>query len=214
VQSFKTIDPETYFQLENQYGAKNYAPLPVVIEKGLDIYVWDVTGKKYFDFLSAYGAVNQGHCHPTILKALLDQAGKLTLTSRAFHNNILGKFEEKICLKFGYSKVLPMNTGVEGGETSIKLCRRWGYRVKGIPTNKAKIVFAQGNFWGRTLGTISFSTDPSSYTDFGPFVPGFEIIPFNDIPSLEHALSDPKEAGFMINPFKARQVFVFPMKDT
>lgn len=202
MQTFDRSNPTSYYHLEDVYGAKNYAPLPVVIERGAGIFVWDVTGRKYFDFLSAYSAVNQGHCHPHILKTLIDQAGRLTLTSRAYHNNILGLFEEKICNLFGYSKVLPMNTGVEGGETAIKLCRRWGYRHKNIPENRAKILFAQGNFWGRTLGAISSSTDPSSFTDFGPFVPGFEIIPFNDLETLESALKDKNVAGFMIEPIQ------------
>jgi len=202
VQTFDRSNPASYYSLEDNYGAKNYAPLPVVIERGSGIFVWDVTGKKYFDFLSAYSAVNQGHCHPHILKTLIDQASRLTLTSRAYHNNVLGLFEEKLCNLFGYSKVLPMNTGVEGGETAIKLCRRWGYRHKNIPENSAKILFAQGNFWGRTLGAISSSTDPSSFTDFGPFVPGFEVIPFNDLASLERALNDQNVAGFMIEPIQ------------
>ncbi len=156
-----------YIELEEKHGAHNYHPLPVVLEKGLGVYLWDVEGKRYFDFLSAYSAVNQGHCHPLIVKALQEQAQKLTLTSRAFFNNKLGEYEKYITTYFGYDKVLPMNTGVEGGETAIKLARRWGYRVKNIKENKATVVFAQGNFWGRTMSAISASTDPSSYKDFG-----------------------------------------------
>ena len=162
-----------YLSLEEKYGAHNYHPLPVVLKKGLGVYVWDIDNKKYFDFLSGYSAVNQGHCHPKIIESLISQASILTLTSRAFHNNLLGEYEKYITEYFGYDKVLPMNTGVEGGETAIKLARRWGYAVKGIEKNKAKILFAEGNFWGRTMAAISSSTDPSSYKDFGPFMPGF-----------------------------------------
>ena len=166
-----------FIELEEKYGAHNYHPLPVVLKKGEGVYVWDVEGEKYFDFLSAYSAVNQGHCHPKIIKALNDQASTLTLTSRAFYNDILGEYEKFITELFGYDKVLPMNTGVEGGETAVKLARKWAYLNKGIPKNKAKIIFVQGNFWGRTLAAISSSDDPLSTKDFGPFMPGYEIIP-------------------------------------
>ncbi len=204
IQIHPTID------LELQYGAHNYNPLPVVIEKGLGIHVWDTEGRKYFDFLAAYSAVNQGHCHPKIISALTHQAQKLTLTSRAFHNNVLGQYEQFITSYFGYDKVLPMNTGVEGGETAIKLCRKWGYEVKGIPANKAKILFAEGNFWGRTLAAISASTDPSSYTNFGPLMPGFDIIAYNNLSELEIALQDPFVAGFMVEPIQGEAGVVVP----
>ena len=174
-----------FLDLEDKYGAHNYHPLPVVLKKGKGIHVWDVDDKKYMDFLSGYSAVNQGHCHPKINEALVSQASVLTLTSRAIHNNLLGEYEKYITHYFGYDKVLPMNTGVEGGETAIKLARRWGYTVKGIETNQAKIIFAEGNFWGRTMAAISSSTDPSSYKDFGPFMPGFEIVAYNDLAALE-----------------------------
>jgi ornithine--oxo-acid transaminase len=181
-----------FIALEDKYGAHNYHPIPVVIEKGEGIFVWDVEGKQYFDFLSAYSSVNQGHCHPSIVKALVEQASKIALTSRAFHNNMLGEYEKYITNYFGYDKVLPMNTGVEGGETAIKLARRWGYTVKQIPENQAKIVFVEGNFWGRTMAAISSSSDPSSFAGFGPFMPGFSLIPYNDIDALESILaSDP-----------------------
>jgi ornithine--oxo-acid transaminase len=197
---------------EEKYGAHNYHPLPVVLEKGKGVFVWDVEGKKYFDFLSAYSAVNQGHCHPKIIKALNDQAKKLTLTSRAFHNNILGGYEKYITNLFGYDKVLPMNTGVEGGETAVKLCRKWGYEVKGIPTNKAKLIFATGNFWGRTLAAISSSVDPSSRNNFGPFMPGYELIAYNNLAELEKALEDPNVAGFMVEPIQGEAGVVVPDK--
>ena len=166
-----------YLALEDKYGAHNYHPLPVVLNKGEGVFLWDVDQKKYFDFLSGYSAVNQGHCHPKIIDALKSQAELLTLTSRAFHNNLLGEYEKNITEYFGYDKVLPMNTGVEGGETAIKLARRWGYSVKGIESNKAKILFAEGNFWGRTMAAISSSTDPSSYKDFGPTCPASKSFP-------------------------------------
>uniref|UniRef100_A0A8I3PS42 Ornithine aminotransferase n=1 Tax=Canis lupus familiaris TaxID=9615 RepID=A0A8I3PS42_CANLF len=198
------------FERESKYGAHNYHPLPVALERGKGIYVWDVEGRKYFDFLSAYSAVNQGHCHPKIVNALKNQADKLTLTSRAFYNNVLGEYEEYVTKLFNYHKVLPMNTGVEAGETACKLARRWGYTVKGIPKYKAKIVFAAGNFWGRTLSAISSSTDPSSYDGFGPFMPGFEIIPYNDLPALERALQDPNVAAFMVEPIQGEAGVVVP----
>ena len=196
--------------LEYKYGAHNYHPLPVVLEKGEGVYLWDVEGKKYFDFLSAYSAVNQGHCHPKIISALIDQSKKLTLTSRAFHNNVLGQYEKFITDFFDYDKVLPMNTGVEGGETAIKLARKWGYEVKKIPKDSAKIIFVEGNFWGRTLGAISSSTDPSSTNGFGPFMPGYEIIPYNNLDSLREALKDPNVAAFMVEPIQGEAGVVVP----
>ena len=199
-----------YIALEDQFGAHNYHPVPVVLEKGEGVFLYDVDGKRYFDFLSGYSAVNQGHCHPAIIKALTDQAQKLTLTSRAFYNNLLGEYEKYITEYFGYDKVLPMNTGVEGGETAIKLARRWGYTVKGIPENQAKVIFAQGNFWGRTLAAISSSTDPSSYNGFGPFMPGFGLIPYNDLAALETALQDPNVAAYMVEPIQGEAGVVIP----
>jgi ornithine--oxo-acid transaminase len=199
-----------YIELEDEYGAHNYHPLPVVLEKGEGIYMWDTDGKKYFDFLSAYSAVNQGHCHPHIIKALTEQAKTLTLTSRAFYNNVLGEYEKFMTEFFGYDKVLPMNTGVEGGETAIKLCRKWAYTKKGIAKNQAKILFANGNFWGRTISAVSTSDDPDSYGDFGPFTPGFELIPYNDLAALEKALEDPNVAGFMVEPIQGEAGVVVP----
>lgn len=201
---------QQYIDIEEQFGAHNYHPLPVVLNKGQGVYVWDVDGNKYFDFLSGYSAVNQGHCHPTIIAALVAQASKLTLTSRAFHSNLLGAYEEYICNFFGYDKVLPMNTGVEGGETAIKLARRWGYTVKGIEENKAVIVFANGNFWGRTMAAISSSTDPSSYKQFGPYMPGFELVPYNDIAALEDAFKNNNVAAFMFEPIQGEAGVVVP----
>ncbi len=199
-----------YLALEQQYGAHNYHPLPVVLERGEGVYLYDVDGKKYFDFLSGYSAVNQGHCHPAIIEALQKQASKLTLTSRAFHNNLLGEYEKYITDYFGNDKVLPMNTGVEGGETAIKLARRWGYNVKGIAENKAKIIFAEGNFWGRTLAAISSSTDPSSFKGFGPYMPGFGLVPYNDLVALEEALKDKEVAAFMVEPIQGEAGVVIP----
>ena len=196
--------------LEHRYGAHNYHSIPVVIERGEGVYVWDVEGKKYFDFLSAYSAVNQGHCHPKIIAALIKQAHKVTLTSRAFYNDSLGEYEKYITNYFGYDKVLPMNTGVEGGETAVKLARKWGYTVKGIPDNQAKIIFVSGNFWGRTLAAISSSVDPSSTNGFGPFMPGFEIIPYNDLDALEKATQDKNVAGFMLEPIQGEAGVVIP----
>jgi ornithine--oxo-acid transaminase len=192
------LTSKNLIDLEYKYGAHNYHPLPVVLEKGSGIFLWDVEGKKYYDFLSAYSAVNQGHCHPEIISALTAQSKQLTLTSRAFHNNILGQYEKFITQFFGYDKVLPMNTGVEGGETAVKLARKWAYDVKKIPQNCAKIIFVEGNFWGRTLGAISSSTDPASTNGFGPFMPGYEIIPYNDIEALNNALQDSNVAAFMV----------------
>ena len=199
-----------YLALEDQFGAHNYHPIPVVIEKGEGVYLYDVDGKKYFDFLSGYSAVNQGHCHPAIIKSLQEQASKLTLTSRAFHNNLLGEYEKYITSYFGFDKILPMNTGVEGGETAIKLARRWGYNVKGIPENPAKIIFAEGNFWGRTLAAISSSTDPSSYQGFGPYMQGFGLVPFNDLIALEKAFQDNTVAAFMVEPIQGEAGVVLP----
>ncbi|KAL0269960.1 UNVERIFIED_CONTAM: hypothetical protein PYX00_007530 [Menopon gallinae] len=198
------------FERENRYGAHNYHPLPVALCRAKGVHVWDVEGKRYYDFLSAYSAVNQGHCHPRILKALRDQAEVLTLTSRAFYSDVLGEYEELITKLFGYDKVLPMNTGVEGGETACKLARKWGYKVKKIEKNRAKIVFVEGNFWGRTLAAVSASTDPSSFEGFGPFMPGFEIIPYNDVPALENALKDPDVCAFMVEPIQGEAGVVVP----
>lgn len=200
-----------YIQLEEEFGAHNYHPLPVVIEKGEGVFVWDVEGKKYIDFLSAYSAVNQGHCHPKIINALVEQASKLTLTSRAFHNNLLGEYEEYICNYFGFDKVLPMNTGVEGGETAIKLARRWAYDVKKVAENQAHVLFVEGNFWGRTMAAISSSNDPSSYDRFGPFMPGFSLIPYNDLNALESAFkANPNIAAFMFEPIQGEAGVVVP----
>ena len=195
---------------EEKYGAHNYHPLPVVLSRGKGVHVWDVEEKRYYDFLSAYSAVNQGHCHPHIIRALNEQASVLTLTSRAFYNDVLGKYEQYITQLFGYERVLPMNTGVEGGETAVKLCRKWAYTVKGVPDNQAKIIFAEGNFWGRTLGAISSSTDPSSRAGFGPYMPGYEIVPYNDLAALEKALQDPNVAGFMVEPIQGEAGVVVP----
>lgn len=201
---------QDYIDLEDRHGAHNYHPLPVVLTRGEGVHLWDVEGKKYYDFLAAYSAVNQGHCHPHIVGALKRQAEQLTLTSRAFHNDMLGPYEKFITEFFGYDRVLPMNTGVEGGETAIKLCRKWAYEVKGVPTNQAKILFVTGNFWGRTLGAISSSTDPSSTTGFGPYMPGYEIIPYNDLEALEEALQDENVAGFMVEPIQGEAGVVVP----
>ncbi|MEO1435228.1 MAG: ornithine--oxo-acid transaminase [Bacteroidota bacterium] len=205
-----TMTSQDYIQMEDRYGAHNYHPLPAVLSKGEGVFLWDVEGKKYYDFLSAYSAVNQGHCHPRILKALTDQAQQLTLTSRAFHNDVLGPYEQFITEYFGYDKVLPMNTGVEGGETAVKLCRKWAYTVKGVPNNEAKIIFVTGNFWGRTLAAISSSVDPSSTAGFGPYMPGYVLIPYNDLPALEAALEDPNVAGFMVEPIQGEAGVVVP----
>ena len=201
---------ERLMDLEDNYGAHNYHPIPVVLERGEGVYVWDVEGKRYFDFLAAYSAVNQGHCHPRIIKALTTQAQKLTLISRAFYNSVLGEYEQYITSYFGYDKVLPMNTGVEGGETALKLARRWAYDVKGVKENQAKMVFAKGNFWGRTLAAISSSNDPSSYTGFGPFLPGYELVEYNDLKALENAIKDPNTAAFMVEPIQGEAGVVVP----
>lgn len=191
-----------YIERENKYGAHNYHPLPVVLDKGEGVYVWDTDGKRYFDFLSAYSAVNQGHCHPKIINALVTQAKKLTLTSRAFYNSALGEYEEFVTRYFGYDKVLPMNTGAEGDETALKLCRKWAYEKKRIPENEAQIIVCEGNFHGRTITVISMSTDPDSYKGFGPYTPGFIKIPYNNIPALEKALENPNVAGFLVEPIQ------------
>ena len=193
---------EYFIDLENQYGAHNYNPLPVVLKEGKGVFVWDVDGKKYYDFLSAYSAVNQGHCHPKIIQALTEQAQKLTLTSRAFHSEQLAVFSKFITAYFGYHKILPMNTGAEAVETALKLCRHWAYRVKKVEENKAKIIVCGGNFHGRTLGIISFSTDPVAKKDFGPYLTGFETIPYNDLPALAEALKDKNVAGFLVEPIQ------------
>lgn len=207
----RVMTSELAMEWENQYGAHNYHPLPVVLDKGEGVYVWDVEGKRYLDFLSAYSAVNQGHCHPRILKAFIEQAQKLTLTSRAFYNSKLGEYEKYITEFFGYDKVLPMNTGVEGGETAVKLARKWGYTVKGIPDNEAQMVFVDGNFWGRTLAAISSSNDPSSYAGFGPYMSGYLRIPYNDLNALEEVLkNNPNVAGFMFEPIQGEAGVVVP----
>jgi len=201
---------QDFIQLENKYGAHNYHPLDVVIDKGKGVWVWDVEGKKYLDFLSAYSAVNQGHCHPKIIKALTDQANKLTLTSRAFYNSVLGEYEKYVTEYFGYDKVLPMNTGVEGDETAIKLARKWAYDVKGIEKYRAKIIFCEGNFHGRTMAAVSASTDPDCKDGFGPYLPGIEIIPFNDIDALEEALDDKNVAAFLVEPIQGEAGVMVP----
>ncbi len=197
------LTAKDYMDRESRFGAHNYHPIPVVLERGEGIYVWDVEGKKYFDFLSAYSAVNQGHCHPKIVKALTDQAQKLALTSRAFYNNVLGEWEEYMTSLFGYDKMLPMNSGAEADETALKLVRKWAYKVKGVPKTEAKIIVCNGNFHGRTITIISMSSDPDSYNDYGPYTPGFINIPYNDIKALEKALEDPNVAGFLVEPIQA-----------
>ncbi|HZK07610.1 MAG TPA: ornithine--oxo-acid transaminase [Bacteroidales bacterium] len=196
------ITAQMAMDLEDKYGAHNYHPLPVVLNRGEGAYVWDVDGKRYFDFLSAYSAVNQGHCHPHIIKALTDQAKTLTLTSRAFYNDALGPYEKYVTEYFGYDKVLPMNTGAEADETAIKLCRKWAYEKKGVEANKAKIIVCEGNFHGRTVTIISMSTDPDARGGFGPYTPGFEVIPYNDLEALRKALEDDNVAGFLVEPIQ------------
>ncbi|KAF8563989.1 hypothetical protein P879_05742 [Paragonimus westermani] len=198
----QTSRSEKIYTREEKYGAHNYHPLPVALSKGKGLYVWDVDGNKYMDFLSAYSSVNQGHCHPKLVKALTDQAGILTLTSRAFYNDVLGEYEEYITKLFGYDKLLPMNTGVEAGETACKLARKWAYKVKGVPNNQARILFAEGNFWGRTLAAVSSSTDPSCYEGFGPYMPGFDIVPYDDLAALEKKMKDPNVCAFMVEPIQ------------
>ncbi len=203
------LSSKDLMELENRYGAHNYHPLPVVLSRGRGVHVWDVEGKRYYDFLSSYSAVNQGHCHPKIVKALTDQAGVLALTSRAFYNDVLGVFEKYVTEYFGYDKVLPMNTGAEAVETAIKLCRKWSYTRKGIPENRAKIVVCENNFHGRTTTIVSFSSDPDAYGGYGPFTPGFVRIPYNDLAALEKALEDPDVAGFLVEPIQGEAgVFV------
>ncbi|MEJ7913416.1 MAG: ornithine--oxo-acid transaminase [Chitinophagaceae bacterium] len=205
-----TTGTQYYIDLENEHGAHNYHPLPVVLSKGSGVFLWDVDKKRYFDFLSGYSAVNQGHCHPKIIAALIEQASKLTLTSRAFYNDQLGEYEKYITAYFGYNKMLPMNTGVEAGETAIKLARRWAYVKKGIADNKAKIIFAENNFWGRTLAAISSSTDPSSYKGFGPYMRGFQTVPYNNLPALEHVFKDQDVAAYMVEPIQGEAGVVIP----
>jgi ornithine--oxo-acid transaminase len=197
------METRDYIERENRCGAHNYHPLPVVLERGEGIFVWDVEGRRYFDFLASYSAVNQGHCHPKIVKALTLQAAKLALTSRAFYNNVLGEWEEFMTRQFGYDKMLPMNSGAEADETALKLTRKWGYKVKGIPKNKARIVVCDGNFHGRTITIVSMSSDPDSYNDYGPFTPGFVNIPYNDVEALEQELKHPDTAGFLVEPIQA-----------
>ncbi|RYY40520.1 MAG: ornithine--oxo-acid transaminase [Chitinophagaceae bacterium] len=208
--SARISDPAYYMDLEHHYGAHNYHPLPVVLERGLGVHLWDVQGKQYYDFLSGYSAVNQGHCHPRIVGALVEQAQKLTLTSRAFYSNLLGEYEQYVTQYFGYDKVLPMNSGVEAVETALKLARRWAYRVKGVADGQAKIIVCNENFHGRTSTVISFSTDPSSYTDFGPFMPGFIQIPYGDAAALEAALQDANVAAFLVEPIQGEAGVVLP----
>ena len=205
-----TDNTQHYLTLEDKYGAHNYHPLPVVLKKGSGVYLWDVDDKRYYDFLSGYSAVNQGHCHPRLVDALVQQAQELTLTSRAFHSNMLGEYEAYITNYFGYDKVLPMNTGVEAVETAIKLSRKWGYEVKGIQEEQCKIIVCASNFHGRTIGVISFSTDLNAKNNFGPFLSGFEVIPFNDLPALEKALQDPNVAAFLFEPIQGEAGVIVP----
>jgi ornithine--oxo-acid transaminase len=199
-----------YLEREEQYGAHNYHPLPVVLNRGKGVFVWDVDDRRYYDFLSGYSAINHGHCHPRIMESFMEQAQRLTLTSRAFHNDVLGEYAEYITRFFGYDKVLPMNTGVEAVETGLKLARRWGYQVKGVPTNKAKIIACGDNFHGRTINVISFSTDEDSRRDFGPFNPGYEIIPYNNITALQAALQDKNVVAFLVEPIQGEAGVVVP----
>ncbi len=208
----KTVSSRTqeYLEREEMYGAHNYHPLPVVLNRGKGVFVWDVDDKRYYDFLSGYSAINHGHCHPRIMETFMQQAQRLTLTSRAFHNDVLGEYAEFITKFFGYDKVLPMNTGVEAVETGLKLARRWGYEVKGVAPNKAKIITCEQNFHGRTISVISFSTDDDSRKSFGPFTSGFEVIPYNDIPALQAALQDPNVVGFLVEPIQGEAGVVVP----
>jgi ornithine--oxo-acid transaminase len=208
--TIETQNADYFIGLEKKHGAFNYKPLPVVLSRGEGVYVYDVEGREFFDFLSAYSAVNQGHCHPTILDAMSNQAKNLTLTSRAFYNDQLGVFEEYITKLFGYDRVLPMNTGVEGGETAVKLARKWAYEVKGVAANQAKVVFAENNFWGRTIAAVSSSSDPDCSTNFGPFTPGFSMVPYNDLAALEAEISDPNTAAFMVEPIQGEAGVVVP----
>ena len=199
--------------LEERYGAHNYHPLPVVLDSGLGVFVWDVEGKRYYDFLSAYSAVNQGHCHPRLVKVMQEQATRMTLTSRAFYNSVLGEYERTVCETFGYDKMLPMNTGAEAVETAIKMARKWGYEKKGIPAGQAKIIVCEGNFHGRTITIVSMSTDPDSQGGFGPFTPGFEVIPYDDLPALEKALEDPNVCAFLVEPIQGEKGVYVPADD-
>ncbi len=201
---------QKYLEREERYSAHNYHPLPVMLTRGEGVYVWDVDDKKYYDFLSGYSAVNQGHCHPKIIDAFIQQSQRLTLTSRAFHSDLLGEYAEYITKLFGYDKVLPMNTGVEAVETALKLARRWAYEIKGVESNKAKIIVCEQNFHGRTLNVVSFSTDPTAKHNFGPFMPGYEVIPYNDIPALERALQDKDVAGFLVEPIQGEAGVMVP----
>ncbi|HOZ82204.1 MAG TPA: ornithine--oxo-acid transaminase [Bacteroidia bacterium] len=205
-----TVGSSYFIELEERYGAHNYHPLPVVLSRGEGIFVWDTEGKQYFDFLSSYSAVNQGHCHPRIVASLVEQAGKLALTSRAFYNDKLGEYEKYATELFGYDKLLPMNSGAEAVETAIKLCRKWAYKNKDIARNQAKIIFCEGNFHGRTISIISASTDPTASTNYGPFTPGYVIIPYNNLAALEDALSDPNVAGFIVEPIQGEAGVVVP----
>jgi len=207
------MNTQEYIEVEDKYGAHNYHPLPVVLKKGEGVYVWDVEGKKYFDFLSAYSAVNQGHCHPKIIKALTDQSETLTLTSRAFYNDVLGEYEKYVTDTFGFDKVLPMNTGAEAVETALKICRKWAYEVKGIPENQATIIVCDGNFHGRTTTIVSFSNDPDATKNFGPYTPGFIKIPYNDNKALEEALKLPNIAGFLVEPIQGEAGVYTPNDD-
>jgi ornithine--oxo-acid transaminase len=205
-----TMTSSDLMELENEHGAHNYHPLPVVLTRGEGVYVWDLEGNRYFDFLSAYSALNQGHCHPKIIGALIDQAKVLTLSSRAFYNDVLGKYEQFITQHFGFDKVLPMNTGAEAVETGIKICRKWAYEKKGIPENQAQIIVCDNNFHGRTTTIVSFSNDPVASKNFGPFTPGFVRIPYNDLDALEHALSQPNVAGFLVEPIQGEAGVMVP----
>jgi ornithine--oxo-acid transaminase len=204
------MDSKYYIELEDKYGAHNYHPLPVVLSRGEGVHVWDVEGKRYFDFLSSYSAVNQGHCHPKIVKAMVDQAGKLALTSRAFHNDVLGEYEKFVTEFFGYDKVLPMNTGAEGVETAMKLARKWGYKVKGVKDNQAKIIFARDNFHGRTISVISASNDPESTSHYGPFTPGILTVPYNDVDALARQLEDSDVIAFIVEPIQGEAGVMVP----
>uniref|UniRef100_A0A1I7RZX6 Ornithine aminotransferase n=1 Tax=Bursaphelenchus xylophilus TaxID=6326 RepID=A0A1I7RZX6_BURXY len=204
------LTAQEYIDREKKYGAHNYKPIPVVISKGKGVHVWDVEGKQYYDFLSAYSAVNQGHCHPRLVDVVKKQAEILTLTSRAFYNDSLGEYEEYITKLLGYDKVLPMNSGVEACDTAVKLARRWAYEVKGVPKDAARIVFAKDNFWGRSIAAVSASNDPDSYNNYGPFVPNFDLVPYNDLQALEKAISNPNVAAFMVEPIQGEAGVVVP----
>lgn len=199
--------------LEEQYGAHNYHPLPVVLDSGKGVFVWDVEGKRYYDFLSAYSAINQGHCHPRLVKVMQEQAERMTLTSRAFYNSVLGEYARVLCTTFGYSKMLPMNTGAEAVETALKMARKWGYEKKGIPKDQARVIVCDGNFHGRTISIVSMSTDPDSQGGFGPFTPGFEVIPYDDIPALEKALNDTHVCAFLVEPIQGERGVYTPADD-